>query len=493
MSQDQRLQQVASILREKAVQFDKNKEKSKKQVTDGTKGLRDLINTVETDLLRKIDRIFEDNPFATALADAEGHITNNNSLVNYSKLEGVSREPVPPVTGSLEDDFFKAQKAILKLNNFERKARSKAVSLMTGRAASFDEIELLWGSVTGAVAYHVEGRKPSDSAFSKAYEGNSLSYTVARLEPVTRYLFRIRSVFGDDGTVSEWSEVIEVNTQEAPVPCNITASTVSCDTVNVSWSPVPTGGVSYRVRVVEATMNAPRSCDINCGQKTWYKPSGLQSNTKYSFSVQAGRGNAWGKWSSTVTVETPRWDCIWKECPDYVEENRKYSLSRTNPRVAANTGGEWCTIIGNTPLPANNVTSWSIKIRKTNNSGGIINIGVIPFDINQNEDENSENCGWYFNCYSSTLRSGPPHNYKNKVYGPRKKRGEYVHTGDSVGVVMDTAKGELSFVLNGVNLGVAFEGIPLDKPLVPCVHLGLRGDSVELDTTEIKETKPQQN
>ena len=37
-----------------------------------------------------------------------------------------------------------------------------------------------------------------------------------------------------------------------------------------------------------------------------------------------------------------------------------------------------------------------------------------------------------------------------------KNMDKYVHTGDSVGVVMDTAKGELSFVVNGVNLGVAF-------------------------------------
>ena len=45
---------------------------------------------------------------------------------------------------------------------------------------------------------------------------------------------------------------------------------------------------------------------------------------------------------------------------------------------------------------------------------------------------------------------------------------------------MDTEKGELSFALNDVNLGVAYEGIPLDKPLVPCVILGEEGDSVEL-------------
>ena len=87
-------------------------------------------------------------------------------------------------------------------------------------------------------------------------------------------------------------------------------------------------------------------------------------------------------------------------------------------------------------------------------------------------------CGWYIYCYSSTLRYGPPHDYKWKEFVPWKGNEEYVHTGDSVGVVMDTAKGELSFVLNGMNLDVVYEGIPLDKPLVPCVTLANNGDSV---------------
>ena len=45
---------------------------------------------------------------------------------------------------------------------------------------------------------------------------------------------------------------------------------------------------------------------------------------------------------------------------------------------------------------------------------------------------------------------------------------------------MDTTKGELSFVVSGVGLGVAYEGIPLDKPLVPGILLYWKGDSVEL-------------
>ena len=153
-----------------------------------------------------------------------------------------------------------------------------------------------------------------------------------------------------------------------------------------------------------------------------------------------------------------------------------------NTRVATKINrGSYCTIIGNTPLPHNKVTSWNIRILKSNDySGYDIHIGIASFSINQNDDNNYYKCGWYFDCYGSGLWSGPPHNYRGKEYGPRKEDyGQYVHTGDNVSVVMDTAKSELSFVVNGVNLGVAYDGIPLDKPLVPCVKATYAGDSVE--------------
>ena len=119
------------------------------------------------------------------------------------------------------------------------------------------------------------------------------------------------------------------------------------------------------------------------------------------------------------------------------------------------------------------------EIRRENDGYGIF-IGVAPFDIDQDEDDNYEKCGWYLDCYRSRVRFGPSRKYEGETYGPRKVDGEYVHTGDSVGVVMDTTQGELSFALNGVYLGVAFEGIPFDKPLVPCALLKFEGDSVEL-------------
>ena len=509
--QSQRLQQVASLLKTKISQFDAAKERSKKQISDDVKALKDLINTVEADLLRKTDRVFGNNPFASALAE----ITDNSSssFIDYGKLERTSKEPVPSVTCPSEEDFFEAKKAILKLSYFDRKANIAPLRIV-GTAVTFDAIELSWVSVPGAVAYQVEGRKPNDSVSYKVYEGSSLKHSVAGLEPGAKYLFRLRSVFSDS-SVSEWSKEIEAKTQEAPVPCNITANIISCNAANVSWSPVPERGISYKVCVVEATENSARSCVVSRGQNTWYRPSGLRPGIKYSFCVQAGRGNAWSKWSSTVTVGVPqsvtsvaqqnvvaasrsqntpnlpnntgrvvadakRWNYAWKECSDYVNCERKYSVDKENPNVATFAGDNWCTIIGSTPLPQDKVTSWSIKILKSKYNGGGIFVGVAPFDINQNEDQNYNKCGWYLDCCHSTLCSGPPHDYNKKEYGPRKEDGHYIHTGDSVGVVMDTAKGELSFVLKDVSLGIAYEVIPRDKPLVPCVLLGNKYDSVEI-------------
>ena len=92
-------------------------------------------------------------------------------------------------------------------------------------------------------------------------------------------------------------------------------------------------------------------------------------------------------------------------------------------------------------------------------------------------------CGWYIYCYSSTLRYGPPHDYKWKEFVPWKGNGEYVHTGDSVGVVVDMTKGELSFVCCEWNEPwCCVRRSSLDKPLVPCVVLLCNGDPVGIMT-----------
>ena len=271
------------------------------------------------------------------------------------------------------------------------------------------------------------------------------------------------------------------------VPGNLRVENITESSVELSWSkPEKVDDekiFSYQVSVRKAgggrlfNRNAEELL-VAKGKETNLTARNLKMGEVYEFRVRCKFSDRWGNWSEKIEVAP----FSWKEWPDDVYWDKKYSVDEKNPRVATKIGEKGsCTIIGNTHLPLNTVTSWSIKILKSKeNKGYGIYIGVVPSDIDQNEDDNYYKCGWYFDCHDSTLWSGPPHYDWGKEHGPRKKKGQYIHTGDSVGVVMDTAKGELSFVLNEVNLGVAYKGIPLDKPLVPCVVLKYQGDSVEL-------------
>ena len=321
----------------------------------------------------------------------------------------------------------------------------------------------------------------SDREFTEIYRGGKTKIKKSNLKQDTEYSFRIRSVYKDK--MSEWSEVATTKTQKISAPSDLTATSATSDSINLSWKGAE--GASYRIESDGKVLNDEIESNT-------FAQKGLFPDTEYTFRIRTVKGNEESEWSDSLKVRNGKApdfsECIWKDCPDDVDEKREYSVDDENPTIATKKEGkDWCTIIGNTLLPLQKVSSWSIKILDSKrNDGDGIYIGVAPSDIDQNGWHNYEECGWYFACYSSTLCSGPPHNHRGKKYGPRKENGECVHTGDSVGVVMDTAKGELSFVLNGMDLGVSYKGIPLDKPLVPCVLLKYKGDSVEIKSARMK-------
>lgn len=180
--------------------------------------------------------------------------------------------------------------------------------------------------------------------------------------------------------------------------------------------------------------------------------------------------------------------CAWRECPSAVSYPRRYSVSGLDRRVATmvracRTTRDMSTVLGDTPLPRDAICEWSVQVLRTRKgSGCCILVGVSMANADQDAERNFERSGWYLYCYDSNLSSGPPHRLCRKPYGPRKQVGTYVKEGDSVGVVFDTrssVSGTLSFVLGGVNRGIAAEGIPLDVPLVPAAILFISEDSVQ--------------
>lgn len=254
------------------------------------------------------------------------------------------------------------------------------------------------------------------------------------------------------------------------------------------WDEGNIEGIEYAVEMKEEGETESMWKNVYNGKDNKCTTRGLEMDTEYDVRVKCTIGNIQGSWSDTARVRTKNAYCVWKKCP-HVENNKRYSVNWENHAIATKTyHNDWCTIIGNAPFQLNRVTTWYIRVLESfRNDGSGINIGVIPFDVDQNANKNFEKCGWHFCCFDSTLWSGPPHFYRDKAYGLKKEGGQYVHTGDRIGVLIDTTKGELSFFLSGVNLGVAFEGIPLDKPLVHCAILYWKDDSIELDTSNVKE------
>lgn len=234
------------------------------------------------------------------------------------------------------------------------------------------------------------------------------------------------------------------------------------------------------------------------GRRSVWTAEDLLYNTSYDFRVCARDSNG-NSWSEEVTVKTGNIEaldpeCCWRPCPDDCgndvlydgDKEPMYHVDKRSPRIATKVLRDdffFSTIPGSVLLPSNKVVGWGIRILKSaSNNGDGISVGVAPADIDISADDNYERCGWYFDCYNCALTSGPPHDYgyPGKAYGPEGLCGRCVQINSVVYVVMNTEKGELAFIVNGVNYGTAFSGIPLDKPLVPCVILGYKGDCIEL-------------
>ena len=340
-----------------------------------------------------------------------------------------------------------------------------------------DSVGVIMDTTNGDLSFVLNGVN-----LGVAYEGIPLDKPLVPCVPIE-----------DEGDAVELdtTEVKENVSEFIPFPSSITVESNSWDSITLAW------GVVEEAAFYQIEVDGRKAWDSIIGNE--FTKRGFFPETEHTFRVRAVKGNSVSGWSDVVkgkTIEVPEFDkCAWKSCPKDVYMKNSYTVEWKNPLIAKKQSfsKHYSTVIGNSPLPLNKATSWSVKILKSRDNNGFgICIGVAPFDINQNEKDEFDTInrtGWFFYCYDSSLYTTPPLDYGTqcKSYGLRRANGQYVHNGDSVGVMMDTTNGDLSFAVNGVNLGVAFEGIPLDKPLVPCVLLNSSGDSVELDLSEVKE------
>ena len=124
---------------------------------------------------------------------------------------------------------------------------------------------------------------------------------------------------------------------------------------------------------------------------------------------------------------------------------------------------------GENILETQKIHKWKISLLNTKSK--LIMVGITPDEQNINPSLNNIN-GWYFYCFNSTLYSGKPHNYKNKIASSEKIIKD-------IFIIFDMNKGNLDFIMNNKKIE-GYIGIPLDKPLYPSILLYDKSDKIEI-------------
>ena len=199
--------------------------------------------------------------------------------------------------------------------------------------------------------------------------------------------------------------------------------------------------------------------------------SGLQKATQYEFRVRGISEGRFGAWSEVVAKKA-FFDFVWKQCPNI-------RLCDASHKIVESIETGYTTTVGTNTIPRNELINWWLKILTTNQGKNGTAVGVAPNDIAVTKGVmNRDNYGWYFSFFGALLFSGPPQKTNSMIYGKRND----IKPGDIITVTIDTrgAKGVLSFSINGISLGTAFNNIPLDKPLVPVVFFYGTNEKIEL-------------
>ena len=151
-----------------------------------------------------------------------------------------------------------------------------------------------------------------------------------------------------------------------------------------------------------------------------------------------------------------------------------YQVSENGLTITKKGKDSWdCVILGDKEIPKNLVSNWKIKLKNIcdykSNSWSIL-IGISP---KYDGSPNFHHKCWSFICGESTI------NIKNKVSRCVLDK-ERLKSGSIIEVILDRAKGYLSFIVNGKNCGIVDKEIPKDENLYPFVSIYDNDQIVEL-------------
>lgn len=165
-----------------------------------------------------------------------------------------------------------------------------------------NSVPLSWNAVTDTQTYTVAWRELA-GAWTEIPGIALTSRTVADLQPLTDYEFRVKAV-ADGFTDSEWSTVESATTQSLGTLTTPTAAagTITATSVEVTWGAI-TDAEQYVVRWDESGQTAWNERTAVAAPATSDTVEALTTSQSYDFQVQA-RATGWtpSAWSATVTA-----------------------------------------------------------------------------------------------------------------------------------------------------------------------------------------------
>jgi len=159
---------------------------------------------------------------------------------------------------------------------------------LTATAVSSSQINLSWSASSGATSYNVKRATVSGGPYTTVATGvTATSYSDTGLAASTAYYYVISAVnaSGESPNSTEKSATTQSGGSAPPAPTNLTATAVSSNQINLTWS-ASSGATSYNVK--RATVSGGPYTTIATGvAATSYNNTGLTASTTYYYVVSA--------------------------------------------------------------------------------------------------------------------------------------------------------------------------------------------------------------